>query len=159
MRSTKLSAAAVALGLLAMMPAPAAAEGWYVVCGNNGNYWIGVGSDNYLDTGKSCGGPSMAAGGGSRFNLIVGERSQVSATGKSILSDLEASSGSLRPIASPAGKAAGRSRTEVLYLRPSEVGPKLSTIMTKLDPKWRSGANSGPARTSAELPGRTSNGR
>jgi hypothetical protein len=139
MRRTTLSAAAVALGLLALTPAPAAAQGWYVVCGNNGNYWIGVGGENYLDTGKSCGGPTLAAGRGSRFNIIVGERQQVSATGKSILSDLEMSSGALTPVAR--GKAAeAPTRTEVVYVRSADVGPKLSTMLTRLDPTWKSRA-------------------
>lgn len=133
-------ATAVLIGGLVFAPVTASAT-WTVVCGNNGTYWIDTGAGHFIDTEQSCGGPIAAVGNGGSFTFIISDRIPVSAQGRSVLADLEKRAVAMSPKRARTGSADAApkrsGRVVTIYIKPTDVGPRLAALLTKLDPNWK----------------------
>ncbi|MBI4540539.1 MAG: hypothetical protein HY704_13645 [Gemmatimonadetes bacterium] len=79
---------------------------------------------------------------GAAFNLIIAERTQVSATGREFLDDLERKGGikaSRRgvPVEGAGPPPTQLARAETIRLHPADVGPSLAAFLTSVSPDWQ----------------------
>ena len=147
MRNAILSVTAFALVAgLALSAPPASADTVFVVwvsCGSDGKYHLTSGDYEYID--GPCGGPIMSAEGDTSVKLVVGDRTEISGAGRTFLNRLDSGDiriGALRRIPGGRSRAAPDfpGRTLTILVASGDAGPGLSSLLKKLDPRWKASA-------------------